>query len=121
MEKLKDIIFKFLRLDGVFSSLSGYVEARVELLKIEIKEDIAKVIASAMIFAVIFFFATMFLIFFSIGLAQFLNRYFNEMYVGYWIVAGLYLVGFLIFMIFRKTILKKFEIQLANIIKQREK
>jgi uncharacterized membrane protein YqjE len=121
MENLKDTIFKFLRLDGVFNHLSGYVEARIELLKIEIKEDVAKVVASAMIYAVVFFFATMFMVFFSIGLAQFLNLYFNESYAGYWIVAGMYLAGFLIFMIFRKGILKNLEKNLTDIIKRREK
>ena len=121
MDKIKDTIFKFLRLDGVFDHLSGYVEARIELLKIEIKDDVAKVVASAMIYAVVFFFATMFMIFFSIGLAQFINRYFEESYLGYWMVAGLYLTGFLIFMIFRKDILKNFEKRLADVIKRREK
>lgn len=121
MEKLKETIFKFLRLDGVFNHLSGYLEARIELLKMEIREDVAKVIASAMIFAVVFFFATMFMIFFSIGLAQFLNQYFSESYLGYWIVAGLYLAGFLIFLIFRKGILNNFESHLTDLIKQREK
>ena len=121
MENLKDIIFKFLRLDGVFNHLSGYLEARIELLKIEIREDVAKVIANAMIYAVVFFFATMFMIFFSIGLAQFLNQFLNESYSGYWIVAGIYLAGFLIFMIFRKGILNNFEKHLTDIIKRREK
>ena len=121
MEKLKETIFKFLRLDGVFNHLSGYVEARIELLKIEIREDVAKVIASAMIFAVVFFFGTMFMIFLSIGLAQFLNQYLNESYVGYWLVAVLYLAGFLLFLIFRKGILNNFESHLMDVIKKREK
>ena len=121
MEKLKEIIFKFLRLDGVFSHLSGYLEARIELLKIEIREEVAKVIAGAMLFAVIFFFVTMFMIFLSIGLAQFLNQFFEASYAGYWIVAGIYLAGLLSFMIFRKGILKNFEKHLADQIKRREK
>ena len=121
MEKLKESIFKFLRLDGVFNHLSGYVEARIELLKIEIREDVAKALANALIFSVVFFFGFMFIVFFSIGLAHFLNRYFNESYFGYWIVAGLYLAGFLVFMIFRKNILKKFEKKLTDTIKRKEK
>ena len=121
MEKLKETIFKFLRLDGVFNHLSGYMEARLELLKIEIREDVAKILANVMIFGVVFFFGCMFMIFFSTGLAQFLNTYFDESYVGYWIVAGFYLVGFFIFMIFRKGILKNFEKHLSDLIKHRAK
>ena len=120
MEKLKDTIFKFLRLDGIFNHLSGYMEARVELLKIEIREDVAKTLAKAMIFGVVFFFGFMFMIFFSIGLAHFLNKYFNESYTGYWIMAGLYLTGFFIFLGFRKSILKNFEKHLSDLIKRRE-
>lgn len=121
MEKLKDTIFKFLRLDGLVSHLSGYMEARIELVKIEIREDVAKALARAMIFGVVFFFGFMFMIFLSIGLAHYLNVYFNESYIGYWIVAGLYLVGFIIFLIFRKSILKNFERHLVERIKQKEK
>lgn len=121
MEKLKDTIFKFLRLDGLVGHLSGYMEARIELLKIEIREDVAKTLANAMIFGVVFFFGFMFMIFFSIGLAHFLNQYFNESFIGYWIVAGLYLVGFLIFLTFKKSILKNFEKHLAEKIKHKEK
>jgi uncharacterized membrane protein YqjE len=121
MEKLKETIFKFLRLDGVFNNLTGYVEARIELLKIEIKEDVAKVLASALIFMVVFFFGFMFMVFFSIAVAHILNQYFNASYFGYSIVAGFYLIGFLIFMIFRKSILNKFEKKLADAIKRREK
>src|SRR6478735_6843061 len=117
MEKLKETIFKFLRLDGIFDHLSGYLEARIELLKIEIQEDVAKTIAAALIYGVVFFFATMFMIFLSIGIAQFLNQYFEKNYIGYWLVAGFYLAGFLIFLIFRKEILKKFEKRLTDIIK----
>jgi uncharacterized membrane protein YqjE len=120
MEKLKETIFKFLRLDGLFNHLTGYVEARIELLKIEIREDIAKALANAMIYGVIFFFGFMFMAFFSVGLAHFLNRYFSQTYVGFAIVAGLYLVGFLIFMIFRKNILQNFEKHLTELIKRRE-
>ena len=121
MEGLKETIFKFLRFDGIIDSLSGYVEARIELVKIEIREEVAKVIAKAMILAVVFFFALMFIFFFSVALAHFLNRYFTESYIGYGIVAGIYLLGFLVFMIFRKGILKNFEHKLAEAIKHREK
>jgi len=120
MDKLKDTIFKFLRLDGLFNHLSGYVEARIELLKIEIREDLAKALARVMIYGVIFFFGFMFMIFFSLGLAHFLNQYFSETYVGYWLVAGLYLVGLLLFSFFKKGILSNFEKNLLDLIKSKE-
>ena len=120
MDKLKDTIFKFLRLDGLFNHLSGYIEARIELFKIEIREDLAKALARVMIFSVIFFFGFMFMLFFSMGLAHFINQYFSEPFVGYWIVAGLYFVGLLVFAIYRKGFLMKFEKKLLDVIKTKE-
>ncbi|MBK5279954.1 MAG: phage holin family protein [Bacteroidia bacterium] len=120
MEKLTESIFKFLRLDGLFNHITGFMEARIELLKIEIKEDVAKTLANAMIFGIFFFFGFMFMVFFSIGLAHFLNQYFDKSYAGYSIVAGLYLVGFAVFMILRKSVLKVCQKELIELIKRRE-
>lgn len=63
MEGIKDTILKFLRLDNLASNVTGYVETRVKLLKIEIKEDVAKVLSKGLAQATIIFFAFLFLIF----------------------------------------------------------
>ena len=120
-EKLKDIIFKFLRLDGLLEHLSGYVDARVQLLKVEIREDIAKALAKTIIYTVIFFLAFLFLIFLSLGLAHFLNRYFEYAYAGYWIVAGIYGTALLICLIFRNNIHRNFEHRLSEMINRQVK
>ncbi|MEQ8425085.1 MAG: phage holin family protein, partial [Cyclobacteriaceae bacterium] len=76
MEGIKDSIFKFLRIDSLVDNVSGYVESRVALLKIEIKEDVAKVISRGLVHGTIILFAFLFLIFLSLGLAEYLNTFF---------------------------------------------
>jgi Na+/melibiose symporter-like transporter len=119
MEKIREAIFKFLRLDGVFNHLSGYVEARIELIKLEIREEVAAALARAMVFIVVSFFCFMCIAFLSIGVAHFLNQYFHETYAGFFIVAGLYLAGLLILVAFRKPFTKKFSKHLSDSIKQK--
>jgi uncharacterized membrane protein YqjE len=121
MENIKDTIFKFLRLDNLMESLTGYVEARIELLKIEIKEDIAKVLANAMMILIVVFLALIFLLFLSIGLAHYLNNFFEKAQIGYWIVAGIYGVPCLIFVVFRKSIGHSMEKHLTEMIKRKKK
>ncbi len=121
MEGIKDTIFKFLRLDNLIENISGYVEARIELLKIEIREDVAKVLARALMVLIIVLLAVLFLLFFSVGLAHFLNSFFAEPYLGYWIVAGIYGLPCLIFIIFRKQIGHSIEHRMMNIIKHKAK
>ena len=104
-----EALSKFLKLDGLIENVSGYFEARVQLLKIEVREDVAKAMTRALMFGVILLLAFLFIVFFSIGLALFLNRYFNDTFVGFWIVAGFYLLLFLLAFVMQKQIHQKLD------------
>lgn len=121
MESIKDTIFKFLRLDNLIQHVSGYVEARIELLKIEIREDVAKVLSRALMVLIITLLAMLFLLFFSVGLAHFINSFFKDPFIGYWIVAGIYGIPCLIFVLFRKQIGHSIETRMMDIIKHKGK
>lgn len=120
MESLKDTIFKFLRLDNLMTHLTGYVEARIELLKVEIREETAKVLASAIVIIIVTFLALIFLLFLSVGLAHYLNTFFEHAHIGYWIVAGIYGLPCLIFILFRKRITHAAETNLLNTLKRKK-
>jgi uncharacterized membrane protein YqjE len=121
MDRIKDTLFKFLRLDNLVANISGYLESRLELYKIEIREDIGKALAKAMVYGVLGVFAFLFLIFFSIGLAHFINLYFYVSYAGYWIVAALYALVFILVIIFRKEIDSNFEKRFVEMTKRKVK
>jgi len=121
MENLKDTIFKLLRLDNIVNSLTGYVETRVELLKMEVREEMAKVISHGLMIVVLFLLGVLFLVFFSIGLAHYIGSYFADAHSGYWIVAGIYGVPCLILILFQKKISRFFERYLIEKAKQKSK
>ncbi len=120
MEKIKDTIFKFLGLENLVESVSGYIETRVQLVKLEIREEVVKVLSRGIILIAILFLAVLFLLFLSIGLAQYLNARFGDAYTGYWIVAGGYGVVLLLVVMLRKPIDRNFEKHLSEIIKRKE-
>ena len=121
MDKIAETILKFLRLDNIAHNLTGFVEDRIELMKIEIREDVATAIARGMVMIALFLMGFLFLIFFSIGLAHFINRYFEETYSGFWIVAGIYAVISLFLLIFRQNIYHYFESHFSEMIKKKGK
>ena len=118
MDGIKDTILRLLKLDSLVDNISGYVETRVKLLKIEIKEDVARVLSKGIVSGSMIVIGLIFLFFISVGLAQFLNSYFENSFEGYLIVAGIYLLILIIFIIFRKSIDKKFERYFSAKIKQ---
>jgi hypothetical protein len=97
-------IFKFLRLDKQIDSLSKYVEAKFELLKFEVREEITKVVSYGLMIGVCFLLGLLFLIFFSIGLANYISSYYDTTFTGYWVVSGMYAIICLIFILLRKNI-----------------
>jgi len=121
MENIKDSIFKFLRLDNLIENLSGYVETRVELVKIEVREEIAKVLSHALMIGVLLLLGFLFILFISFGWANYLNAYFNDSFSGYWIVAGIYGLPCLFIYLFRKRISHYFEQHLIIQTKKKRK
>jgi hypothetical protein len=121
MENIKDAILKFLKIDTLISNLSGYIEARISLFKMEMQEDIARVLAKSLVYVAMMFFAFLFLVFFSIGLAQYLNHFFADSFAGYWIVSGIYLLIFLFCLAFQKLLHKNIEKNFNEMFKHKEK
>lgn len=116
---IKDSIFKFLRLDNLINNLSGYVETRVELYKIEVREEIAKVVAHGLMIGVCFLLAMLFLIFLSIGLANYISAIYGTTFTGYWIVGGGFGLICLIVVFLRKNISHLLEQLLKEQAKQK--
>jgi len=120
MDKIAESILKFLKLDTLVNHVTGYVEARIELMKVEIREDIAKTVARGIVVVTLILVGFLFLLFLSIGLAHFIIAYVHSAYVGYWAVAGLYGALFLLLFLFRKPIYETFETKLLEVIKHKK-
>ena len=104
----KDTLSKFFKVDSLLSNLTGYVETRVELLKVEVKEDLAKALAKAVSYFLIGFISALFLTFVSVALALLLGQRLGN-FVGFSIVAGIYLMTALILWFSREKLIAKFE------------
>lgn len=117
---LKDTLLKFLKMDSLIENITGYVEARIELMKIEIKEEVAKGLAKALVFIVILAVFTLFVMLISVAVALKVGEYVG-MFGGFAIVAGFYLLLVLLLSLFRESIIEKLEKQLEGVMKKKKK
>ncbi|MFM7854398.1 MAG: phage holin family protein [Flammeovirgaceae bacterium] len=117
---IKGTLIKFFKLDNFVNHLSGYIDTQVALVKLEVREEVARLLARSLVLAVFLLLAFLFLIFFSIGLAQYINSFFENSFVGYWLVSAIYGLPCIAFWLFKKVISKKIEDQFNEIIKQKE-
>lgn len=115
---IKETILKLLKLDGLMGSLTGYFEGRIELMKYELKEDLARGLAkiSMLMLAALLF--TFFLIFVSMAIAFKLSESMGT-FGGFGIVAAFYFVLLVSIILFRNAIGKNLEKKLKNLIIQK--
>lgn len=115
----KDTLSKFFKVDSLISNLTGYVETRVELLKVEVKEDLAKALAKAVSYLLIGFISALFLTFISVALALLLGQRLGN-FAGFSIVAGIYLITALVLWFWRANLIAKFEARFDEMFRKKQ-
>jgi uncharacterized membrane protein YqjE len=116
---LKDSILKFLKLESLIENLTGYVETRIELTKMEIREDLAKGLSNFLLFILLGVVFTLFVILISIAVAHLIAKSIGPV-AGFAIVAGFYLLLGLLVFAFRGAIVEKLQKQLIQIMKKKK-
>jgi len=107
-------------MDSLIENITGYVEARIELMKIEMKEEVAKGLAKALVFIVMTAVFTLFILLISMAAAYKVGESVGT-YGGFTIVAAFYLLVGLILYLFRNSITQKLEEQLEERMKKKKK
>jgi uncharacterized membrane protein YqjE len=116
---LKDSVLKFLKLDSLIENVTGYVEARIELTKIELKEDAAKTLSKVLLFMLLGAVFTLFIVLISVAVAHLLARSVGA-FGGFAIVAGFYLLISLLVFVFRDAIGEKLQGYLVEVMKKKK-
>ena len=117
---LKDTLVKLLKLDGLIDNVTGYVEARIELMKLEIKEDLSKTLAKLAMVMVLVFAFSLFMLLISMAVAFKIGERIGT-FGGFAIVAGFYFALILILVLFRDSISAALEKHLEKIMNRKEK
>jgi hypothetical protein len=112
-------ITKFLKLDNLIANLTGYVETKVQLVKVEVKQDVNSGIARAITYLIIAFVFAMVLLLLSFGIALILARQLGSFW-GFSIVAGFYLLTGIVLLALRESLTKSFEKKLSQTPKNKK-
>ena len=96
-------LFSFLNLDSIVENLSGFVEKKIEIYKIEFKEEAARAGARLVVMFVLALALFMAVFFFTVGLAAILNNVLESTYLGFLIMAGFYLLIVVVFIFLNRS------------------
>lgn len=98
---------KLFDLNKIIDTFTGFLETKIELMKLDAKEELSGLIAKALIFLFVFVLAFLTLLLFSLGLSSVLNSYFGSSYLGFLIVGVIYLTLALLVYSQRRTLVNK--------------
>lgn len=115
----KDSLSKFFKVDSLLNNLSGYVETKIELLKIEVKEDLAKSLSKVILYFLITFMFALFITFISIAVALVLSANLGT-FAGFSIVSIFYLLIGFILLLSREKIITKLEKRFALLFRKKK-
>lgn len=115
----KDSILKFLKLDSLIENLTGYVEARIELTKMEIREEIAKGLSKVLLFILMGAVFTLFIVLISVAVAHLIAKSIGA-FGGFAVVAGFYLLLGLLLFAFRGVISEKLQEHFVHVMKKKK-
>ena len=90
---------KLFDFDKLIEALTGYIETRIALLKMDVSDGLSVAVTKLVLFSLVSLLSLFVLLFFFVGLSQWLNSLLASVFLGYFIVAaffGLVLVGVLV-------------------------
>ena len=116
---LKETLSKFFKVDSLLSNLAGYLEARVELVKVELKEEVKKGLARGVAYLSIAFVFAVALVFLSVAAALLIGKAIG-LIEGFAVVACVYLVIGSILWFKRDKIIGKLEDEFSGMHKKKK-
>lgn len=103
-----------LKIDALVENIEGYVEARIELAKLDLKTELSEILVKFIFSLLMAVFMISCLFCLNLGLANCLNHWFESTYLGYFILAIFYFLVF--FVIFKLKDDEKLNAKLKEII-----
>lgn len=112
---LADTLLKTFKLDKLYESVVGLIEARVELIKYDVKSEVSKSLAAFLFSVIVLFLVYMIVLFASLAAAIWLGRELGWI-AGFSIIGVFYLFVTLLLLVYRRPIMDRLGIYFMRII-----
>lgn len=93
--------------DKLIQTLTGYIETRIELLKIDMREGMSVMLTKLVVFGLLTLLGIFVLIFLFLGLASWLNQLLESVFLGYFAVATFFALALFLVLIRRDKIMAR--------------
>lgn len=103
--KNKHKAFDILNLDKIIDHISKFIELKLEIYELKVKEQLVEIISSFAALTLIISFGIFMIFFFSLALGFYFNIILNSGFLGFIIVGGLYMLICIFLILFKDKII----------------
>lgn len=101
--RLKNNLLELFGVKNLVNTLINYIETKIEIYKIQFKEEAAKAISALILMVLFSMLGLLFILFLSLFVSQLINSLFDSQYIGYIIISIFYLLcGYIVYLMRRK-------------------
>lgn len=104
--KYQNKISDIFNLDKLIESLSTYVELKLQIYELRVKEQLVVAITKIAVLSIILLFGIIMIFFFSMALAYFLNSWLGSEFLGFALVGAAYLAIGLVILFLQGRLIK---------------
>jgi Putative Actinobacterial Holin-X, holin superfamily III len=90
-------------IDKLIESASGYLEAKFQLLKLELREEMAGFLVKSILIMTMLLLTTFMILFAGVGAALWLNDWLDSNYLGFLIIGGVLLLKIIFILLLKFT------------------
>lgn len=105
MLKNKEALIRLLNLEKLNADLTKFVEIKLEIYELKLKEQLAGIIATMVLLMIIMSFGFLVLFFVSIALGNYINKLLDSSFLGFLLIGGVNLLICILLVVFRKKII----------------
>ena len=99
----------FFKLDSLFDHLTAFIESKVDIYKMELRDEASKALSKLMVGVLLFSLGWFFIMFLSIATGYYFGTLLGSFFLGFLIISGIYLLFFLVVFLLKKQLgLKEF-------------
>ena len=109
---------KLFDFDKLISTLTGYIETKIELLKLDIKEGVSVAITRIVLVMAMVLFGFFVTLFLFMGLAALINQEMDSTYWGYLIVAAFFAIILGVLIMSREKVTERISQKLNEVEKE---
>lgn len=103
--KERNKVFDILNLEKLIESLTRFVELKLQIYELKVKEQMVVVISRIAVLTIMLLFGLIIIFFFSMALAYYLNGLLDSGFMGFILVGSIYLTIGLVLMLFKSRLI----------------